>query len=103
MALEIPIEEASTIAAIRTLPVASVDDLIAGLAGAPLILDPKEMTAYIAKQLPTLSTKQLSPVLDTLYSLYYIRGLSGATDTRFLNDLDRKSTRLNSSHLVISY
>ena len=87
MALEIPIEEASTIAAIRTLPVASVDDLIAGLAGAPLISDPKEMTAYIAKQLPTLSTKQLSPVLDTLYSLYYIRGLSGATDTRFLNDL----------------
>lgn len=87
MALEIPIEEVSTIAAIRTLPVASVDDLIAALAGAPLISDPKEMTAYIAKQLPSLSAKQLSPVLDTLYMLYYIRGLSGATEGRFLNDL----------------
>ena len=48
MALEIPTEEASTIAAIRILPVASVDDLIAALTGAPLISDPKEMTAYIA-------------------------------------------------------
>jgi hypothetical protein len=87
MALEIPAEEAVTIAAIRTLPVASVDDLIAALMSAPLISDPKEMTAHITKQLPSLSAKQLAPVLDTLYTLYYIRGLSGATEARFLSDL----------------
>jgi hypothetical protein len=45
------------------------------------------MTAHITKQLPSLSAEQLAPVVDTLYTLYYIRGLSGATETRFLSDL----------------
>jgi hypothetical protein len=87
MALDIPIEEAPTIAVISTLPAASVDDLIAALTDAPLISDPKAMTAYISKRLPSISAKQMSPVLDTLYMLYYVRGLSGATETRFLSDL----------------
>jgi hypothetical protein len=87
MALKIPKDDTASIATIKALPVASVAKFISVLASAPLISNPKEMGAYISEQMPSTLTAQLVSVLETIYTLYYIRELSGVDHPQFLEDL----------------
>jgi hypothetical protein len=87
MALKIPKEETGSIAKIKALPSASMEKLIAALKVAPPISDPQQMAERIAKQVPSIPTDRLAPMLSTLYTLYHIRELSGVEQSRFLDDL----------------
>lgn len=87
MVLEIPKEDTGAIATIKGLSSASIEKFISALKGAPLISDPQEMAAHIAKQIPSIPVERLIPMLTTLYTLYHIRELSGVPHPRFLKDL----------------
>lgn len=87
MALDIPKDDAGAIATIKELRPASVEKFISALRDAPLISNPKEMTAHLAKRLPSIPIARLAPVVETLYTLYQIRELSGVKHQRFLEDL----------------
>jgi hypothetical protein len=87
MALEIPEEDSGSIATLKAFPPASLERFVAALKSAPLTTDPKEMAAHVARQVPSIPSEQLERVIDTLYTLYYIRDLSGVKHSRFINDL----------------
>lgn len=87
MALEIPKEDTGSIATIRALPPASLEKFISALKSAPPISNPQEMVARLSKQVPSIPVERMAPVLETLYTLYQIRELSGVTAQRFLEDL----------------
>jgi len=87
MALEIPKEDRGSITTIQTLSSASMEKLISAIKDAPLISDPQEMAAHVSKRVPSLQPGRLSRVLDTLYTLYHIRELSGVKHARFIEDL----------------
>ena len=87
MALDIPEREAGYIAAIQKLPSASMEKLILALVNAPPTSDPKKMAERIADQMPSVSVERLGRMLDTLYTLYHIRELSGVKYPQFLEDL----------------
>ena len=87
MALEIPKEDTGSIAAIKALSVASLEKFISALASAPLISNPKEMGVYISRKMPPIPTERLVSVLETIYTLYHIRELSGVDHPQFLEDL----------------
>jgi len=87
MELKIPKEDTASIATIKALPVASVAKFISALASAPLISNPEQMGAYISEQMPSIPAARLTSVLETIYTLYYIRELSGVDHSQFLEDL----------------
>lgn len=87
MELEIPKEDTASIATIKALSVASLEKFISALASAPLISNPKEMGACISEQIPSIPAARLASVLETIYTLYLIRELSGVDHSRFLEDL----------------
>ena len=87
MALEIPREDAESIETIQRFTPAVLEQLIAALKEAPPISDPKGMQKHISKKVPSLTQEKLTLVLEKLYSLYYIRELSGVDPSRFLDDL----------------
>ena len=87
MALEIPSDDTGAIERIKALPPASIDKLISAIKGAPLISDPKELAAHIAKRVPSLAGEKLVRIMNTLFTLYHIRELSGVPPSKFLNDL----------------
>ena len=87
MALDIPEREASYIAAIQKLPSASMEKLILALVNAPPTSNPKKMAEQIADKMPSVPVEKLGRMLDTLYTLYHIRELSGVQYTQFLEDL----------------
>jgi len=87
MALEIPKEDAGSITTIRALSHASMEKFVSALTTAPLVSNPHEMAAHIAKRVPSISTDQLTRVLSTIYMLYHIRELAGVEHSQFLDDL----------------
>ncbi len=87
MALEIPKEDAGAITTLQALPSATLDALIAALAEAPLISNPKNMAEYLTKQIPSIPADRLTPMMETLYTMYQIRELSGVKPSRFKADL----------------
>jgi hypothetical protein len=87
MALDIPEREASYIAAIQKLPSASMEKLILALVNAPPTSNPKKMAERITEQVPSVPVERLGGMLDTLYTLYHIRELSGVPYPQFLEDL----------------
>jgi hypothetical protein len=87
MPLEIPNEDAKALAAIQALPAASVDKLIALLGAAPPVSNNEEMAKYVGKQGSPAPYGQLFQIIQALYTLYYIRELSGVTADKFLEDL----------------
>jgi hypothetical protein len=89
MALEIPKDDAGAIAVMRALPSAALEKFISALKDAPPISSPREMAEHISKLVPSLAVEQLTTVLNTLYTLYHIRELSGVESEMFLNDLMR--------------
>jgi len=105
MPLEIPNEDVKALVAIQTLPAASVNKLIALLEAAPLISNNEEMATYVRKQGSPAPDGQLARIIETLYTLYYIRELSGVTAAKFLEDLMegvRNRPELKSSQKEIS-
>ncbi len=87
MALEIPKEDTGSLAVIKALPSASAERFIAALVSARPVSNPEEMAEQIAKQVPSIPIARLKPVVETLYTLYYIRELSGVPHARFIEDL----------------
>jgi hypothetical protein len=87
MQLEIAKEDTGAIAALKALAAPTVERFISALAEAPPISDPRKMAAYIAKQVPAIPVSQLIPVLETVYTFYQIRELSGVKPARFFGDL----------------
>lgn len=87
MPLNIPPEDRGAIATIKSLSPSSLDQFVAALRAAPPVSNPQEMAEHIAKQVPTIPAAKLFSVLDTLYSLYYMRDLSGVSPATFLDDL----------------
>ncbi len=87
MPLEIPPDDRNAIATVKTLTPAVLETLISALQSAPPISNPREMAEHMAKLMPTLPKNRLIPVLEMLYTLYYIRDLSGVSPATFLNDL----------------
>lgn len=87
MALDIPKEDTGSIVAIKTLTPAAIEKLVSALKTAQPVSDAREMAASIAAHVPSITMAQLSRVLETLYTLYYIRELSGVKHPTFLEDL----------------
>jgi hypothetical protein len=87
MALEIPQEDTGSIAIIKTLPRASLERLVNALESAPPISNPSEMADLIARQIVGIPADRVAPVIETLYTLYHIRELSGVRPARFIADL----------------
>jgi hypothetical protein len=87
MPLEIPPQDHQAITTIKALSPSSLDHFIGALKNAPPMADPHEMAQHIGKKVPSLPVGQLGSVLSTLYTLYYIRDLSGVSPSVFLNDL----------------
>src|SRR5690625_6881575 len=63
----------------------------------------KKMTAGVTLPLAGIATAAVSTVMKFDDSMSQVRALSGATGEEFDELRDRKSTRLNSSHVAISY
>jgi hypothetical protein len=87
MALNIPPEDSKAIATMRAFASSSLDQFIKALRSAPPISSPQEMASRIAKQVPSVPLKNLESVVETLYTLYYIRDLAGVSPSTFLSDL----------------
>jgi hypothetical protein len=87
MPLEIPPEDRNAIATVKTLAPAALEKLIAALKNAPPISNPHEMAEHIGNTIPSFADDRLIRVLEMLYTLYYIRDLSGVSTATFLNDL----------------
>lgn len=87
MPLEIPPEDRNAIATVKTLTPAVLETFIFALKGAPPISNPHEMAEHMAKLIPSFPKDRLASVLEMLYTLYYIRDLSGVRPGTFLNDL----------------
>lgn len=96
MPFEIPKEDQRALVTINRLPDASVETLIAALESAPPISNPEEMTAHIAKELPSIPSEKLEQVINVLYTLYFVRELSGVRPSQFFEDL-MEGIRKNSS------
>jgi hypothetical protein len=93
MPLNIPPEDRGAIATIKSLSPSSLEQFIAALKAAPPVSNPEEMAQHIAKQVPTIPVGKLTSVLGTLYTLYYIRDLSGVRPSTFLDDLMESISR----------
>ncbi|HEY3743965.1 MAG TPA: hypothetical protein VGL53_29175 [Bryobacteraceae bacterium] len=93
MALNLPQEDLGAISTIRGLPPSSLERLVTALKAAPPISNAEEMVEHVAAQVPSVSKAKLLPILETIYSLYYIRELSGVRDSVFLDDLIEGITR----------
>jgi hypothetical protein len=87
MPLEIPKEDVGAIVLMRGLMPASIERLVAALAGAPLISNPRKMVQFITDAVPDIPQQQLGPIIETLYTLHQIRELSGVNQKRFIEDL----------------
>lgn len=99
MALEIPKEDTGSLAIIRDLPSASIEKFIAALTSAAPISNPEEMAEHLTKRVPSIPVAKLTRVVETLYTLYYIRELSGVAHSRFIEDLTESVRR--SPHLQV--
>jgi hypothetical protein len=86
MPLSIPDEDIPALAVIKALPEASARALVDALKSVKPSSDTSEMAARISKEVPTIPLEQLASVLDALYTIYYIRELSGVDPPTFLDD-----------------
>lgn len=86
MPFQIPEEDIPAISTLKGMPKASIDALVKSLKTVSPTADTDEMATRIADQVPSVPTKALEAVLDTLYNLYYIRELSGVKRETFLQD-----------------
>jgi hypothetical protein len=87
MALRIPEEDTPAISAIQTLSARSTDELISAINSAPLTADLGTLAKSIAPKVPWIPAERLRHVLETLYTLYYIRETSGVNRATFLEDV----------------
>jgi hypothetical protein len=87
MALRIPEEDLPAIATIKALSAASIDELVAAINSAQLTRDLAALAKLITKKVPSIPGERLPLLLDALYTLYYIRELSGVKREVFLEDL----------------
>jgi hypothetical protein len=87
MALTIPPEDRRAIATLKAFAPSLLEQLISALRTAPPISNAEEMAAHVAKHVPSIPPERLASALETLYTLYYIRELSGVKPPRFLEDL----------------
>jgi len=89
MALELLSEDRDALVAIRDLPPTQLDKFIDALQTAPPTSNPYALAEAVAPQLPAVSTDRLSGFLEALYSLYFVRELSGVKPSIFSNDVVR--------------
>ena len=87
MALHIPKEEIPAVVKICGLPEELLEELVGALQAAPITPVPGEMAAHVSKHVSGIAAKDLSQILDTLYTLYHIREFSEVSPERFLKDL----------------
>jgi hypothetical protein len=104
MALEIPKEDSGVIVTIKALTPAMFEKFVIALKNAPIISDPREMAAHISREVPSIALGRLASMLETMYTLYHIRELSGVRPARFLEDLiealsERSELNLNPKDL----
>jgi len=99
MALEIQQEDTGSIALINTLPRAALERLVSALESAPPVSNPQEMADLIARQIVSIPASRLAPVIETLYTLYHIRELSGVRPARFIAALMEAVQRAPHPHI----
>lgn len=87
MALNILEGEIPAIVKMCNLPDEAVEQLIGALSSSRSVADHEEMAAQIVERVPSIQAEDLRTILDTLYSLYYIRNTSEVRETKFLADL----------------
>lgn len=93
MQLEIPPEDRKAIATVKTLNPSVLEKFISALKTAKPVANPHEMAQQIAGRLPAVPQNTLLRVLEMLYTLYFIRDLSGVRPATFLDDLMDGVTR----------
>lgn len=86
MPLRIPEDDIPALVIIKALPEVSARALVDALKTAKPSSDTSEMAARISKKVPGIPLEQLASVLDALYTIYYIRELSGVDPPTFLED-----------------
>jgi len=87
MALRIPNEHIPGMVKIYGLPDPMANGLIDALGAASIVPQPQEMAAQIAENVPTIPIEDLAVIVRTVYSLYYARGFSDVSPSRFLGEL----------------
>lgn len=86
MLFQIPKEDIPAIKALEAMPNASVEAFLKALKSVSPSADTDEIAKQITEQVPSIPTKELEAVLDTLYGLYFIREVSGVKRETFLDD-----------------
>src|SRR5699024_11226086 len=96
----------STRALLKTMPHAKIIgvDASAGMLEAARAKDWPEGTRFILDRVENLvANPQLDETPDGVFAAYLLRNIPAEDRTGVLASIDRKSTRLNSSHVSISY
>ena len=87
MPLGIPPDEIPGIVKLYNLADDVIEGLIRALSSSKAVPDHEQMAAQIADRIEGIPKKDLTIILDTLYSLYHVREMSEVRPERFLNDL----------------
>jgi hypothetical protein len=85
MRLDIPTEHVKAIEAINALPKDAFGEMRSVLEKASPMPESDHMSKLVKERLPSITDS--SSIVETLYTLYYIRELSGVRPDRFLDDL----------------
>ncbi len=104
MPLNIDPSDREGIVVAKRLAPAVVSRLVDALNEAPPVSNPDEMAERLTEYLSGISKERLVALLRTLYTLYFIRDLSGVSLSRFLDDLIEaasKDQRLKSDDLPV--
>jgi hypothetical protein len=64
-----------------------METLILALKDAPPVSNPAKMADHVSGRLTDIEPEQLYKMLDAIYSLYYVRELSGVRSSQFLDDV----------------
>lgn len=97
--LDIAPEDRKAIATVKTLTPSVLDKFISALKSAKPVAHPHDMAEQIAGRVPMIPEDSIRRMLETLYTLYYIRDLSGVRPAPFLDDLMDAAIRSSELHL----
>jgi hypothetical protein len=87
MPLQIPKQHLPSVAKILQLSDAAVDELISALSSTTISAEAATMAEKVAGSVSSISSEDLTEILETIYSFYHVREFAEVTRARFIRDL----------------